>query len=65
MPFLVIVLCIYLLARKKMVPENVILLSWAVMSIAESSGLNCYSSFPLLLTAMAIPKTERKPNTQN
>ena len=59
LPFLVICLCFFRLARKKMAAENVMILSWAVISIAESCGLNCYLEFPLLLTALALPKTTK------
>lgn len=59
LPFLVICVCFFLLARKKGIPENIMILSWAIMSIAESDGLNCYMEFPLILTALAIPKTAR------
>ena len=55
-PFLVVALCVFLLARRKNTAENLMLLSWAAMGIAESDGLNCYMAFPLILTAMAIPK---------
>ena len=54
-----ICVCFFLLARKKGIPENIMILSWAIMSIAENSGLNCYMEFPLILTALAIPKTTR------
>ena len=54
--FLAVALCVFLLARQRNAAVNVMLLSWAVAGIAESDGLNCYLAFPLILTAMAIPK---------
>lgn len=59
LPFLVICICFFLLARKKQVPENIMILSWAIMAIVENDGLDCYLEFPLILTALAIPKTAR------
>ena len=59
-PFLVVALCVFLLARQKNAAVNVMLLSWAVAGIAESDGLNCYMAFPLILTALAIPRPEKK-----
>lgn len=60
LPFLVVCLCFFRLARKKLTAENVLILSWAVTAIAENDGLNCYLQFPLLLTALALPKTTKK-----
>lgn len=59
-PFLVVALCVFFLARQRNAAVNVMLLSWAVAGIAESDGLNCYMAFPLILTALAIPRPEKK-----
>ena len=55
LPMLVIILCFYLLARRKKTAENVMIVIWAIYSITETSGLNCYLQFPLILVALALP----------
>ena len=59
----VILICLWLLAKRKRTADSVMILTWALFSIAECDGLNCYVFFPLLLTAGALPNVQpEKPD---
>ena len=64
LPMLVIILCFYLLARRKKTAENVMIVIWAIYSITETSGLNCYLQFPLILVALALPNIREEGKTE-
>ena len=62
-PLCVILICLWLLAKRKRTADSVMILIWALFSIAECDGLNCYVFFPLLLTAGALPNVQpEKPD---
>ena len=62
-PLCVILICLWLLAKRKRAADSVMILIWALFSIADCDGLNCYVFFPLLLTAGALPNVQpEKPD---
>lgn len=58
LPLVVICIGLYLLARRKNTRDNVMIVLWAIYSISEGSGLNCYLMFALILIASALPNIQ-------
>ena len=63
LPLAVICIGLYLLARRKNTRDNVMILLWALYSVTEGSGLNCYLMFALLLSATALPNIQGEGKT--
>lgn len=64
LPLVVICVCFYLLAKRKNTADNLMICIWAVYSICEVSGLNCYLQFVLILTAAALPNIQGEGKTE-
>lgn len=64
LPLVIILICFYLLARRKNTADNVMVLIWSIYSITECDGLNCYLFFPLILTAAALPNLQGEGKTE-
>lgn len=64
LPLAVICIGLYLLAKRKQVRDNVMLVLWAIYSITEQSGLNCYLMFALILIASALPNIQGPGKTR-
>ena len=62
-PLCVILSCLWLLAKRRRTVDSVMVLVWALFSIAECDGINCYIFFPLLLIAGVLPNVQpEKPD---
>ena len=62
---LLVIVIFYKVAKQGSLKNNIFILVWALYSMTEVHGLNCYMCFPILFAALVIPGSYRAKEQRN